>query len=108
MSTSFGKVGASALAQGSPWYPTRNQIHTPETLEITLRRILDQHYALANQVGTAGGARSDPPAAKPVERGPGPASTKLLGIDVEPVDTSTLADGATLKYSKARGTFFFG
>lgn len=101
---SFGKIAR--------WYPSTNQMRNATELERALRQMLTQHYALEDRVGAierAGAASAasanTTPAGAPAS---GPATTKLLGLNVEPVDVQTLTDGATLKFSKARGTFYFG
>lgn len=41
----------------------------------------------------------------PYPPGGGPVDTTLLGLPVQPIDASALADGATLKFSKKTGNF---
>ena len=96
--------------QSSRWYPSKAQLGDPAAMERAMRQLLNQHYALqdkhdallarVNSMGQSG------------ERGPfpagsGPTDTILLGLHVGPADTSTLANGATLKYVKASGNFQF-
>jgi hypothetical protein len=74
-----------------------------------------QHYALSDQFaalqskqGTTGATTPNTSASSGPPPGSGPTDTMLLGLHVAPVDTTTLADGATLKYSKKNGNFVFG
>ena len=95
--------------KGSHWYPTEDQLKSTATLKNTLRIVLDQFYALQDQHDAlkkshdalSAKVAADPPSAN------GPATTKFLGLNVEPVDTNSLANGAILKYNKAKGTFSF-
>lgn len=98
------------------WFPTKSQLSDPEALERTLRQVLTQHYALQDKYdalaksGGSGPEKSSAPASAPESAfppGSGPSDTKLLGLNVEPVDVQTLADGATLKFNRTRGTFSF-
>jgi hypothetical protein len=99
-----------ATEQKSRWYPTSLQLKDPEWTERSFRQMLKQHYDLQDQVsamreqmasdGRRTGKKGPPP-------GSGPADSMLLGLRVSPVDTSTLADGATLKFSKANGNLEF-
>jgi hypothetical protein len=97
-------------SKGSRWYPDESQLKDSGALRRSFRQLLDQHYRLqdahndllarVNSLGQSG------------ERGPfpagsGPSDTILLGLHVGPADTSTLANGATLKYVKASGNFQF-
>lgn len=100
----------------SHWYPTATQLADPASTQRALKQVLDQFYqlqdahdklqashsALAAQLSVAqkqGGPGAEQPN--------GPANTKLLGLNVAPVDTNSLANGATLKYNKATGQFQF-
>lgn len=93
------------MSQNSRWQPTIEQVKTPEALHRTLKQVLEQHYALQDRFNDlhARVKSSESAAGAPQ----GPATTKLLGLNVEPVDTQALADGAALKFVKARGTFRF-
>ena len=98
-------MSATRGVPGARWYPSKEQLKDPEALERSVRQILKQQYDLKDRVDATTG--SPQPAQPAPSETQGPSTTKLLGLFVEPVDTSTLADGATLKYSKSRGTFFF-
>lgn len=91
------------------WYPHRDQLRDPDAAARTMKQVLDQLYALqdshdALKKQVAAMPASTTPAAPP---GSGPANTKLLGLNVEPVDTKTLTNSMTLKYNPSRGTFSF-
>lgn len=98
--------------QGQRWYPTTEQLK-PENLERTIRQILTQHYALADKVSASGtvgaaGAAGAAAGSSSEKSTSSPTGTKFLGLNVVPIDTNTLADGSTLKFSKANGNFYFG
>jgi hypothetical protein len=86
----------------SRWYPNVSDLKTPEDMHRVLKQVLDQHYSFVDRVNAQ--AKSTTPAA-PAAGTSGPATTKFLGLNVAPVDTATLANGATLKWDKANGTF---
>ena len=93
------------MSQGR-WYPSANQLDSPEKLERAFRQLLGQHYAHVDKVNSLmmpkeGTSSSGPPP------GSGPADSMLLGLRVQPADPQALADGATLKYNKKSGTFQF-
>lgn len=96
--------------QSSRWYPTSSEVGDAASIQRSFRRVLDQLYALQSQHDTlkaqmtAPAAKSDSTAAP---AGSGPTDTMLCGLRVAPVDTQTLANGATLKYVKAQGNFAF-
>lgn len=95
-------------AQTHKWYPVAERLQTPDDHARALKQILDQHYALQRQVNSMMQAQPDnTPAAKGPPPGSGPTDTQLLGLRVKPVDTQTLANGATLKYNSTTGQFEF-
>ena len=94
----------------SRWYPTVTAVGTPEDTHRVFKQVLDQLYSLQDQHNdlkqqvAAAGAASAPSTAK----FPGnPSTSTLLGLPVTPADPSTLADGATLKFSKSTRSFIF-
>lgn len=84
------------------WFPTTNQLDTPEKLERAFRQVLEQHYSLVDRTAKPTSHEVGAP------EGQGPSNTKFLGLNVVPIDTNTLANGAVLKYDKVNGNFFFG
>ena len=97
---------------GSHWYPTIDQVKDPSATQRAFKQVLDQFYALQDQhdalkrehdtlKAKVSDAKDGPPP------GSGPTDTQLLGLRVAPIDTQTLANGATLKYNKATGNFSF-
>lgn len=92
-------------SKGGRWFPTVEQLKDPAAIELTFRQVLTQLYALTDRLAAVEGAKSGAPAGPPP--GNGPSDTMLLGLRVQPVDASTLADGATLQYDKAAGNFKF-
>lgn len=100
-----------AQSKGNPakWYPSQDQLKDPATTTRTLRVVLDRLYALQDShvaLQQSHAALQQKVAAGPAQT-QGPVNTKLLGLNVEPVDTNSLANGAALKYNSARGTFSF-
>jgi hypothetical protein len=96
--------------RGSHWYPAIDQVKDPATLQNTLRVVLDQFYALqdAHDALQKSHAELQKQVSNSTTTGAnGPANTKLLGLNVEPVDVNSLANGAALKYNSKRGTFSF-
>lgn len=91
----------------SRWFPTTQQLKDPEALERAFRQVLTQHYALQDSMAAAAKSGGKEQAGSSPAEANGPSTTKLLGLNVEPVDTQTLANGATLKYNASRGTFSF-
>ena len=92
----------------SRWYPTENQLSDPKKLMAAFKQLLDQHYTLTDQFASYKAA--NPPTASAPSGPPpgsGPADSMLLGLPVVPVDTNTLANGATLKFVKTNGNFQF-
>jgi hypothetical protein len=94
-------------SKGERWYPSQEQLKDPSSLERSFRQLLTQHYDLQDQHDALLAKVNAKPAATTSQDTSGPATTKLLGLHVEPVDTNSLANGATLKFNKSRGTFSF-
>jgi len=94
----------------SRWYPSADQLKDPATTQRAMKQVLDQLYSLQDQhsalQASHAALQSKVAASTPAEVN-GPANTKLLGLNVAPVDTNSLANGATLKYNKATGNFSF-
>jgi hypothetical protein len=89
----------------SKWFPSTSQLADPNSLQQVFQQVLTQHYALQEQVAKMTPNTSG--AAAPTAASDTPAGTKLAGLYVSPVDTQTLADGATLKFDKKAGNFKF-
>src|SRR5271170_7451365 len=78
------------------WYPTEQQLGTPKDVHTAFWQLLEQHYALQDQVTKltaqaqkpAGGATDSPPP------GSGPTDSMICGLLVQPVDSKNLANGA--------------
>jgi hypothetical protein len=115
MPTRSNSSASSAATPSKPrWYPTKSQLTDIDATHRTLKQVLDQFYALqdshdALQKQVAGMASAASPAStstgSPFPPGSGPSDTKILGLNVAPIDTETLANGATLKFNKAGGNF---
>src|SRR5271156_989071 len=95
--------------QVTRWYPTTHQISSPSELQNTFRQLLEQQYALRDQVTSLTAQMAKPAASTPSgpPPGSGPTDTMLLGLSVQPTDTKNLANGATLKWNKSQGNFSF-
>ena len=85
------------------WYPNVSDLQTPEGAHRVLKQVLDQHYSFVDRVNAQ--AKAPAPAAASAADTSGPATTKFMGLNVAPIDTSSLANGATLKWDKVNGTF---
>lgn len=99
--------------RGSNWYPTLEQLKDPAATHRAFKQTLDQFYVLQDSHAKLQ-ASHDALAAKVPDTskggpppGSGPTDTQLLGLRVVPVDSQSLANGATLKYNKANGNFEF-
>jgi len=91
------------------WYPTEQQLATPKDIHTAFWQLLEQHYALQDHVATLTAQSAKPAANSPSgpPPGSGPTDSMICGLRVQPVDTGTIANGATLKYNKSQGNFSF-
>jgi hypothetical protein len=93
------------------YYPTETDLSTPEKARAALQQVMKQHYELADAhaaLQTAHAQTLDMVqklASTPPPNGP--TNTRFLGLSVTPVDPTTLADGATLRWNKSSGQFKF-
>ena len=99
-------------AQGeSRWYPSSDQLKDPATTARAMKQVLDQFYSLQDRhdkLQTAHTELKDKVGAgASTGASGGPANSMLCGLRVAPVDSSTLANGATLKFNKLNGHFEF-
>lgn len=104
----------SSSTGNTRWYPSHDQLKDVDATHRAFKQLLDQHYALVDQVNGMSAAKAAPASVNAGETktaaappGSGPVDTMLLGLRVAPVDSQTLANGATLKYDKASGNFKF-
>ena len=98
----------------SQWYPSRDQVDTPDKVQSTLKQILDLHYGLQNEhndLKRRVAAMPLPAASGSASKGNTsvnpPATSTLLGLPVGPLDTTRLANGAKLTYVAATRSFQF-
>lgn len=89
------------------WYPSEQQLDSPERLRATLQQVLEMHYDLANRHDDLHKRVAATPLPGSATVGSGPATTSLLGLPVGPVDTTRLADGVKLTYVKSAHMFIF-
>jgi len=90
------------------WYPTKDQLNSPDKILAAMKRVLDQHYSLIDHLAAASsitGSKEEVRTRFPV--GSGPADSIILGLRIAPVDVASLTDGATLKFDKKNGNFHF-
>jgi hypothetical protein len=83
------------------WYPVSSDLKDAKGIEHSFRQLLTQHYELQDKFDTMQKQQAQAPA----QGGNGPIDTKLLGLNVTPIDTQQLANGATLKWNKLKGAF---
>jgi hypothetical protein len=92
------------------WYPSHIQLKDPQSTERAFREVMrmfyelqDSHRELQSQVknGANGASKEAVPAGNTA------SITRLLGLPVEPSDTTQLADGTVLTYSATTRTFRF-
>jgi hypothetical protein len=91
----------------SRWFPNQTQLAGPDTLERSFRQLLTMHYSLQDRFDALMQRQSAKTMQEQSGGGGGPVDTMIAGLRVQPVDTTTLANGATLKWDKASGTFKF-
>ncbi len=95
---------------GAKWYPSSEQLKDPQSTERAFREILRMHYALTEQVGTLHKKVDTMPAMAGTKASQVPntaAVTNLLGLPIDPSDTTQLADGTKLTYVAATRSFRF-
>ena len=92
------------------WFPSKNQLSTPDDLERAFREVLRLHYASSNKLNTLHDTVGKMPqmAGTKASQVPNSAAvTNILGLPIEPSDTTQLADGTSLKYVAATRSFKF-
>jgi hypothetical protein len=92
------------------WYPSHEQLKDPQSTERSFRETLrilydlqDSHAALQAQVKSSQAASPQSSASSTSTA----SVSRLLGLPVEPSDTTQLADGTTLTYDKNNRRFVF-
>jgi hypothetical protein len=104
--------------QSAKWYPSSNQLKDPQSTERSFRNLLDMFYQLQDshaalqshvkQNGAGGAGNGAVGASKEaVPAGNSASITRVLGLPVEPSDTTQLADGTVLTYVAATRSFKF-
>lgn len=99
------------LSSNSPvnYMPTEQDLKTPRGVRAALQQVLKQHYELADAHAKLQAAHAQTLAqvqklaAIPPPMGPG--NSLILGIPVTPVDTNSLATGASVKWDKPSGSW---
>jgi len=86
------------------WYPSHVQLSSPQETERAFRETLRQLYELQDKFDRLHKQVNTPAPAQPTNTA---AVTRLLGLPVEPTDTSQLANGTVLTYHAATRTFRF-
>jgi hypothetical protein len=102
------KVTKAKFNPARRWYPTKEQLKDPDSVERAFRQMLTQHYALKDQADATDAAI---PKSTTSSTGPppgcGPTDSQICGLYVTPVDVKTMTDGVKLTYVKATGQFTF-
>ena len=95
------------MINNARWYPSSQQLKDPQSTERSLREVLrmfydlqDKHEALQDQVKNGANKEAVP-------AGNTASISRLLGLPIEPSDTTQLADGTVLTYVKASRRFEF-
>jgi hypothetical protein len=92
------------------WYPSTQQLKDPASVEQAFRETLRQFYEMRTRVEDLHAKVNKPKVAgtKATQLPVNTASdTKILGLPVEPSDTTQLQDGTVLTYVAATRTFRF-
>jgi hypothetical protein len=92
------------------WFPSKNQLGTPDELERAFREVLRLHYASSNKLNTLHDTVGKMPqmAGTKASQVPNSAAvTNVLGLPIFPADTTQLADGTKLTYVAASRRFEF-
>jgi hypothetical protein len=93
----------------SRWYPTTAQLGDPSSLERAFRQTLKQQYEHADSLAAVAGKVNAPapaaPAAAPETNGP--TNTKMLGLNVTPIDTNSTPLGSIPTYVPSSGQITF-
>ena len=96
------------MIQQNRWYPSADQLKDPQSTERSVREILrqlydlqDSHAALQAHIKQNGTGKEAVPA------GNSASITRILGLPVQPSDTTQLTDGTVLTYVAAERTFKF-
>jgi len=91
----------------SRWYPTVSQLKDPQATERAFRQLLQQHYALQDRFDALHKQVNAPQEQKGPLPGHGPSDTQILGLNVLPIDTQSIADGVKLTWVQKDGNFQF-
>lgn len=104
----------SAKAQSNltqNYYPTEQELKDPRSTRRVLQQVLKQHYDLARShaeaLQTVDDLKGQLARVRATPTPMGPTNSQILGLPVTPIDTNSLANGATLKWNKATGSFIF-
>jgi hypothetical protein len=93
------------VAQVNRFYPTEDKLKNPRDLQAMFKQVLDQQYSLqdrfnASQEKTASASSS-------ATQTQGAANTKLLGLNVTPIDTQTQVAGTFPSFIAKTGQITF-
>ena len=88
------------------WFPSTQQLSSPDELERSFRETLRQLYSMQDKVDELH-KKVNAPAPKQTGNPNTASASKILGLPVEPSDTSQLADGTVLTYVLATRSFKF-
>ena len=95
--------------QSARWYPSSHQLKDPQSSERAFRNLLDMFYQLQDSHATLQSQiKQNDSSKEAVPAQTNTASiTRVLGLPVEPSDTTQLADGTVLTYVAATRSFKF-
>jgi len=93
--------------QNSRWYPSSHQLKDPQSTERSFRNLLDMFYQLQDShAELQSKVKQNGKEAVPAQTNTA-SITRVLGLPVEPSDTTQLADGTVLTYVAATRSFKF-
>ena len=93
--------------QNARWYPSDNQLKDPKSTERSFRNLLDMFYQLQDShAELKSQVKQNGKEAVPAQTNTA-SITRVLGLPVEPSDTTQLADGTVLTYVAATRSFKF-
>ena len=93
--------------QNARWYPSHTQLKDPQSTERSFRNLLDMFYQLQDShAELKSQVKQNGKEAVPAQTNTA-SITRVLGLPVEPSDTTQLADGTVLTYVAATRSFKF-
>ena len=95
------------VEQNARWFPSHEQLKDPQSTERSFRNLLDMFYQLQDShAELQSHVKQSNKEAVPAQTNTA-SITRVLGLPVEPSDTTQLADGTVLTYVAATRSFRF-